>query len=216
VIAACRFVGKPLPKRNLHTIYSGVPDCRGNGHTRLASTLRIGLVGRISKEKGHLDFLRAARTILDQAGDCEFVICGAPLHSRDDAYLREVGKLAGRLPVTFLGWREEVGAVLRGLTALAVPSSELDAAPRVIMEAFSAGVPVVAYPSGGIIELIDHEQNGLLTSAPRPEALAASLLDLIADPVKRQKLGEGGRETYLERFTVERYRREVVEILERC
>ena len=212
VIAACQYVARPLPPRRLHIVYSGVPDC--GGATQMSATPRIGLIGRISKEKGHVDFLHAARMVLKKAGDCEFVICGAPLHS-GEAYLSEVGKLARTLPVTFLGWRDDVGAVLRGLTALAVPSSSFDAAPRVIMEAFSAGVPVVAYPSGGIVELIDHEQDGLLTSAAEPEALAACLLDVITDPAKRQNLGDHARSTYLRRFTVERYRREIVEILER-
>ena len=214
VIAACRFVAAPLPKRNLRVVYSGVPDHGINGHARLGTPFRIGLVGRIAPEKGHVDFLRAARMVLESAGtECEFVICGAPLHS-DRAYVDEVGKLAKQLPVTFLGWRQDVGAVLHGLTVLAVPSSGIDAAPRIVMEAFSAGVPVVAYPSGGIVELIEHGKNGLLTSASRPEALAASLLEAIADPAKRRRLGEWGRATYLERFTVERYRREVVEIIE--
>jgi len=212
VIAACRFVARPLPQKNLRVVYSGVAD--HSGVADRPTTLRIGLVGRISKEKGHLDFLRAARMVLEYTGaGCEFVICGAPLHS-EQAYVDEVAQLAKELPVTFLGWSQDVGAVLRGLTVLAVPSTAIDAAPRVVMEAFSAGVPVVAYPSGGIVELIDHEQNGLLTSAPQPEALAASLLDLIADPAKRQRLGACGRATYLKRFTVERYRREVAEILE--
>ncbi len=210
VIAACRFVAGPLPQRNLRVVYSGVPDYRGA--TRPTGVPRIGLIGRISKEKGHLDFLRAARIVLESTA-CEFVICGAPLHS-DRAYVDEVGKLAKQLPVTFLGWRQDVGAVLRGLTVLVVPSSGIDAAPRIVMEAFSAGVPVVAYPSGGIVELIEHEQNGLLTSSPQPAALAASLLDLIADPAKRRRLADCGRATYIERFTVERYRREVLEILE--
>jgi glycosyltransferase involved in cell wall biosynthesis len=213
IVAACHFVAKPLPQANLRVVYSGVSDYGGCGLARASSLPRIGLIGRISKEKGHLDFLRAARILLEKSGDCDFVICGAPLHSDDD-YLAEVGNLAKGLPVTFLGWREDIAAVLAGLSVLVVPSSGIDAAPRVVMEAFSAGVPVVAYPSGGIVELIDHQRNGLLTSHATPEALAAGLSKIIADPAKRNRLGECGRATYLARFTLERYRREILEVLE--
>src|SRR5450755_1983932 len=103
IVAACHFVAKPLPQANLRVVYSGVSDYGGCGLARASSLPRIGLIGRISKEKGHLDFLRAARILLEKSGDCDFVICGAPLHSDDD-YLAEVGNLAKGLPVTFLGW----------------------------------------------------------------------------------------------------------------
>lgn len=211
VIAACRFVALPLPRQRQHIVYSGVPDF--GVALRAPAKPRIGLIGRIAKEKGQVDFIRAARLVLERSADCEFVVCGAPLHL-GQAYLHEVGELAKDLPVTFLGWRDDVGAVLRTLTAIAVPSSSIDAAPRVIMEAFSAGVPVVAYPSGGIGELIEHGRNGLLSSAAQPQALAASLLDLIFHPEKRDLLGKSARATYLRRFTLERYRREIAEILE--
>jgi glycosyltransferase involved in cell wall biosynthesis len=212
VIAACQFVAKPFPPRHVRIVYSGVADYHGAGLARVSGLPRVGIIGRISKEKGHIDFLRAAKIILEKVGDCEFVICGAPLHSGDD-YLAEVGTLAKGLPATFLGWRDDIGTVLAGLDVLAVPSSPIDAAPRVIMEAFSAGVPVVAYPSGGIVELIDHNRNGLLTSASSPDALAASLLEIIGNPKQRNKLAECARETYLERFTLARYRQEVAQAL---
>ena len=215
VIAACRFVAGPvksfLREEKLHLVYSGVADHGGLEHANLMP--RIGMLGRISEEKGHLDFLRAARILVDKAVHCEFVICGAPLYS-DGAYLSEVRDLARGLPVTFLDWVEDIGPVLRQLDVLAVPSSGIDAAPRVIMEAFSAGLPVVAYRSGGIPELIDHERNGILTS-PNPEALAECLLDLVADREERRRLRECGRRTYLARFTVERFRQEVLAVLER-
>jgi glycosyltransferase involved in cell wall biosynthesis len=212
VIAACDYVAKPLPRRNLRVVYSGVSDYSGVGLARTNTRPTVGIVGRISKEKGHLDFLQAAKIVLREFGECDFVICGAPLHSGAD-YLAEVERLAKGLPVTFLGWREDVGAVLAGLSVLAVPSSGIDAAPRVIMEAFSAGVPVVAYPSGGIVELIDHAQTGLLTSAANPEALAASLLAVLGNPAKRESLSEHARAAYLKRFTLNRYRQQILEVL---
>ncbi len=62
---------------------------------------------------------------------------------------------------------------------LVVPSSPLDSAPRVIFEAFSSGVPVVAFPSGGIPEIIKDEETGFLTSTAGPDALADRICSIV-------------------------------------
>src|SRR5205814_128322 len=136
--------------RRRHVVYNGVAEIpflrREFGRKR---EWRIGLVGRIAPMKGQTDFLRAAALLSPVLADARFVICGAPMFSEPD-YVREVQVLANGLPVEFLGWRNDVGAVLAGLDLLVVPSTAAEATTRVILEAFSAGVPVVAYAVGGI------------------------------------------------------------------
>ena len=78
----------------------------------------------------------------------------------------------GQTPATF---KVGTAAASRGQTAfgaIEVPAGS-DAAPRVILEAFSAGVPVVAFASGGIPELVDSSA-GLLSPQCTPDSLAAS------------------------------------------
>ena len=67
--------------------------------------------------------------------------------------------------LSFWDGREDVGAVLAGLDLLVVPSTEAEATTRVILEAFSAGVPVVAYAVGGIPEVVRDGENGFLVGA---------------------------------------------------
>ena len=72
--------------------------------------------------------------------------------------------LPGGLPIELAGWMDDVYACLSQLDLLLVPSAGHEATTRVILEAFAAGVPVVAFPSGGIPEVVDDGVNGLLTA----------------------------------------------------
>ena len=84
-----------------------------------------------------------------------------------------------------------------------------------IPEAYSAGVPVVAYPAGGLPELIEHGTNGILSSESTPQSLAVALKDLLADRQQAERLGRNARQSYLSRFTLERFRQEVAAVLDR-
>jgi glycosyltransferase involved in cell wall biosynthesis len=219
VIAASQFVAEPLrshlPPERLRIIYNGVRDYGSVTAAGLASKRpTIGVIGRIASEKGQLDFVRAARIVLRDMPSCRFVICGDPQHS-GGSYLSQVRDAAGGLPIDFLPWQSDIGPVLRRLDLVVVPSMPLDATPRVIPEAFSAGVPVVAYPSGGLTELIEHETNGILTRDSAPESLATAVNQLLANPQQMQRLAHNARSCYLSRFTLERFRKDVAAVLER-
>ncbi len=82
------------------------------------------------------------------------------------------------------------------------------------MEALSAGTPVVAYPSGGIPELICDGRTGLLTEQSTPASLARSIGKLLADPTLASRLVEAGRLEWEQRFRVQRYQREVCDFFE--
>jgi glycosyltransferase involved in cell wall biosynthesis len=216
-IAASHFTARPLepylPASRIKVVYSGVPDHGPAIPPTLGIAPVIGIIGRIAPEKGQSDFVRAARSLARTMPECRFVVCGDAQHSAP-AYFERVRAEARDLPVVFKGWREDIGRVLHSVNVLAVPSTAVDAAPRVIMEAFSAGVPVVAYPSGGIPELIDNGQNGILTAAPSPELLAAEIGALLRSPERIEFLRSNARRTYEQRFTLERYRADVLAVLE--
>jgi glycosyltransferase involved in cell wall biosynthesis len=72
-----------------------------------------------------------------------------------------------------------------------------------VLLAMSAGVPVVAARVGGLPEIIHHEQNGLLVDA-RPDAVAAAVNRLRADPALAKRLAARGRETVAEMFSIEK------------
>ncbi len=218
VIACCRYVARPLwpymdPGR-LHVIYNGAAemDCdRSASHAEP----RIGVIGRIAPENGQLEFLAAARLLDEKSCPCKFVVCGAPLFGNPEAhrYFERVRQSAADLPVDLLGWRDDVGSVLADLDILVVPSPSRTATPRVILEAYSARVPVVAFASGGIPEIVINQKTGFLVEPPTAEALAAKLEALLQAPGELRNVADRAYETWKEKFTLERYRREVLAVI---
>ncbi len=215
VIAASDFIARSFQtasRQPIRVIYNGSPDY-GATSSRFdaGKTIRVGIVGRLAPEKGQLDFVRAARLI--SGGSARFTIYGDSAFAGDD-YARQVRAEAPAASVDLQDWRSDVGGVYRELDVLVVPSFAEEASTRVIMEAFSAGVPVIAYPSGGIPEIIDHGRTGLLTAEPTFESLAASLRRLIADSSEMKVLALAGRAEWKERFTKQRFQSAVCEVIE--
>ena len=126
----------------------------------------------------------------------------------------EVRAAAEGLPFQFLGWRDDVPAVLSDLDILAVPSGPHEATTRTILEAYAAGIPVVAFRHGGIPEVVTDNRTGWLVD-PSPEALATKLSQLIEEPDRLCQVGAQAHQIWRQRYTLERYQKEVVSILER-
>ena len=212
VIANCNFVAEPLRlHREVRVIYNGVADL--SRHPGSRGSMRFGIIGRIAPEKGQLEFVEAARMLAAGASGCSFMVCGAPLFSEPE-YAARVHAAAEGLPMEFLGWRDDISAVLADLDLLVVPSSPIEATSRVILEAYSAGVPVVAFRRGGIPEVVEHGRTGWLVD-PTPEALASRLRELLANPGQLRSTSLQARAAWQEKYTIERYQNEVVGILER-
>jgi glycosyltransferase involved in cell wall biosynthesis len=224
VIAACRFVLGPLtgvlePERS-RVIYNGVAPVKCVRRRRRDNDpWRIGVIGRIAPEKGQLEFIQAARLILSPLvlpqRRCEFVVCGDALFS-NPRYGRSVRAEAEGLPIEFTGWRDDIGDVLSALDLVVVPSRAVEATTRVILEAFSAGVPVVAFRSGGIPEIIDDGVTGVL-SAPTARDLASKLLELFSNGgALLNCISARAQATFAARFTLDRYRSEVLDAVGRA
>ena len=144
--------------------------------------------------KGHLDFIEMARTLLDAGTRAEFCIVGDDIHQAGYRELleRRVRELGLDDIVTFVGFRRDVPAVLRELTVL-VCSSHVEPFGRSIIEAMAAGVPVVATRVGGIPEIIEDRDSGLLVPPRDPAALASAVTRLLDDPELRRRLTASAR-----------------------
>jgi glycosyltransferase involved in cell wall biosynthesis len=213
VIACSHFAADAIGEGLIEVIYNGVPDEGFRPREALHGPLRIGIMGRISPEKGHLDFLKAAQRLQCEGAAARFVIIGAALFS-DPAYEHSIRALAEASNVEFRGWTNDIAQTLHSLDILAVPSSSQEASTRVILEAFSAGTCVVAYPSGGIPELIRTGENAFLTGEPNCESLANVLRVLIHNPDLRTQFVFQARRDWQSRFTLDRFQREVAQAIQ--
>ncbi|MCU0640268.1 MAG: glycosyltransferase, partial [Candidatus Krumholzibacteria bacterium] len=115
------------------------------------------------------------------------------------AKLAEDRKVAGR--VRFWGYRADVASIMAEADLLVLPTS-LDAAPYVVLEALSSGLPVVASGIFGLPELIRDGRTGILTAPGDRGDLLKAVGRMYAEPGLRERMSESCRRDYLERFTI--------------
>jgi glycosyltransferase involved in cell wall biosynthesis len=221
-VAACsRFVAEPLaswvaPPGQLHVIPNGVGEFPYRRRTFGPARLwRIGIVGRIAPEKGHEAFIAAAASARPHLPEgTKFVICGAP-SIPNDAWYRRVRRNAAAPCFEFIGWRDDVSGVLNDLDLLVVPSRS-EGMPRVILEAFSAGLPVIAFPAGGVAEVIQDGENGFLVPECSNERLAERIVELVSGaPERLQAAAAIARHLWEREYDVALYQRRITELMER-
>ena len=80
-----------------------------------------------------------------------------------------------------------------------------------VLLALSAGVPVVASKTGGLIEIVRHGENGFLVEN-EAAAVAGALRELLGDPLRAARMGEAGREMVAAGFTVNTMVRRTMEV----
>ena len=94
--------------------------------------------------------------------------------------------------VSFLGDYAGIPELLAALDIVVLPSTS-ESLPNVVLEAMSAGRPVVSSAVGGCVELIQHNRTGMLVPAGDPAALAEKILLLLDRPDLRIQLGYAAR-----------------------
>ena len=158
--------------------------------------LRAAFLGQVLPAKGVHVFLQAAERLAGQRA--EFHCYGGPPPYGDvDGYAGRMRRHAAKLPhVRWHGayaW-EVLPAILQQIDVVVVPSVWYENQPFVILEAFAAGIPVVATNLGGMAELVQDGRNGLLFPRADARALAGCLERLAQDPglLARLRQGVGG------------------------
>jgi glycosyltransferase involved in cell wall biosynthesis len=129
--------------------------------------------------------------------------------------LRAMARQAGiDAHIHFENHRSDIGALLEDTDIFVMPSLS-EARPRSVIEAMSAGVPVIASATGGLPSLVTHERTGLLVPPGDVDHLAGALNRLIQSAAARKRLGDAGRESVEQQCRPERTAREYVALYRR-
>lgn len=160
--------------------------------------LVVGTVGRLVAEKGCRELFRAARAVRAAVPGVTFLVVGETDPDKPDAIGR--GELAGLGPdVRVTGWRPDVRDLL-ALMDVFVLASWREGVPRSAIEAAAMGRAMVLTDIRGCREVARHGREALLVPPRDPGSLARAITDLLRDPDRRRRLGEGARRRALERF----------------
>ena len=189
--------GWPSDKVSYLPNFVNIEDCPAVQRQKYFTPEKAPLVlamGRLHENKG-----------FDILLDALSRVPGAYLWLAGEGPLRkELEGLAERLAVKprvrFLGWYENISALLRTADIFACPSRH-EPFGNVILESWAHGVPVVASDSDGPGALIDHLSSGVLVPVDNAVLLGKAIRNLLADTSLRKKIVKNGFQCYETKFT---------------
>lgn len=186
--------------RRIVHVPNGVDAEEFSGPRRQPQDLRFLFAGRHEPQKG-LDVLLEAVSALRRESGPPFRVVLLGDGSLTPALKRRARALGLDGIVTFAGRLERADVVraYREASAFVLPS-RYEGFPIAILEAWAAGLPVIATGVGGVAEICGPE-NAILVPPGSPSALATAMDTLLRDPGLRQRLGSSGHQLVRERFT---------------
>jgi glycosyltransferase involved in cell wall biosynthesis len=180
------------------------PDPDARYRTKLQRYFRqprtriVGAAGRLSPEKGFDVLVAAAERVHRADRSVGFVLFGdGPCRPKLVRQINAAG-LAGAFVLS--GFRSDLDRFMPFFDLVVLPSYT-EGLPNVVLEAFAAGVPVVATTAGGTPEIVEEGVSGHLVKPGDSAALADRILTAMASEDKLRDMGLMGRQRILERFT---------------
>jgi len=172
----------------------------------------IGYFGRLSGEKGALNFVQAISLISKRRNNLKFVIGGeGPLQNEIKRFLVN-NSLNKNLDL--IGWipHEELPRYLNQLKLLVLPSYS-EGLPNIMLEAMACGTPVLATPVGAVPDVIVDGKTGFIMEKNSPECIAENVVRALEHPGLEEIAG-AGRRLVEENFTFERVVKRWKEVLD--
>lgn len=176
----------------------------------------VGVVGEVVQRKGHIYLFKALAEIADAVPNFKLVLLGR--YNREEAYVKRLrrivmrDRLLGR--VKWLGLRSNVQDFMATFDLTVVPSIE-EPLGLVALESLAAGTTVVASDTGGLPEIIQDQQSGLIVPSKNPTAIANAVIELAGDPLRRQRMGQAGKAFVFESFDPKRLSQKVETVYEK-
>jgi glycosyltransferase involved in cell wall biosynthesis len=199
-----------VPPSRVHVVYNGIPAVTVT-ETRDQLRARLGIqndrfvvlfVGRLRIQKSVDTLLEAVSAIGPRIPNLLVLLVG---EGEEEERLRTMARSLGLDGVVeFRGTTAHPEHYFAAADIFVLPSI-FEGLGLVVLEAFRAGIPVVATNIEGPKELITDGTTGLLFPPRHPEALGEALLRLHADPTLCERLGKAGLEGFKDRFTIEKY-----------
>lgn len=189
-------------ENKFEVIYPGLQDL--DVHPRKEAKKRLDLdlsknyivfVGRLTQIKRPDRLIELARYIAHNYPSAHLLIAGA------GEMLEDLKNLAMEesLPITFLGWRNDIGLILSA-SELAVLCSDNEGIPLTLIQASQAGLPIVSTRVGSVSDIVVDGETGLLTEVSS-KGLIEGVSKLLSNPALGVALGESGRKRAKELFS---------------
>jgi glycosyltransferase involved in cell wall biosynthesis len=192
-----------VSREKVHLVSNGI-DLRpfeGAQPSLIYDGLLVGLVGRLSQEKGVDLFVQAASVVLREIPTAHFVVLGeGPDHAKLRALIHETGVEAS---FELLGRHDDMASVYASFDVM-VSASRQEGLPMAMLEGMASERAIVATSVGEVPSLIQNERTGLLVAPNDAQALATAIVSLLRDEERRRLLGAAAKAHVKNKFSAER------------
>lgn len=183
-------------------LYGGVDTNLFKGRTQLDQDgpLTIGMVATMDRPiKGHLDFLMAAKHVLEGTRNVRFILVGdGELRVELETFVRQENMGDA---VSFRGQSNDVQKEIEQMDMFVLPSHS-EGFSNAVLEAMAMEVPVLANALEGNLEIIDDMVNGILVEPRNTRQMAERITSFIGHRDKLAEMGKKARQKILENFTI--------------
>ncbi len=164
--------------------------------------LCIGLIARYDPKKDHSTFLKAINRITHTHRNCNFILCGDSVDSKNAELINIMRELEIGPFVHLLGRRGDISRIIGAMDIIVLSSAFGEGFPNVIGEAMSCEVPCVVTDVGDSARIVGG--NGKVVPPRNPGALAKAIIELIdLTPEARQTMGKKARERINSEYSLE-------------
>jgi glycosyltransferase involved in cell wall biosynthesis len=169
----------------------------------------VGFIGRLSPEKGVMEFVEAMPLLLKERGDMEFLIGGDGALCKVIKDKLEAGNLLNKVKLPGrISHDDELAGYLNGLKLYVLPSYT-EGLPTGVLEAMACGAVVIATPVGAVPDIIRDGETGFILEDNSPRCIARGIIKALEYP-KLNEIVENARrlveKQYVYEAMAERYR----------
>ena len=193
----CEVRHTPLRRLPLSVVHNGTTLPAIRDRAPASGAVRLGVVGRISKQKRHARLLDALAQLTANSFHL-YIVGGSDRTLQDQVAVRGLTS-----HVTWTGFIGDRAAIYAGLDIVVAPAVD-EGFGMTVVEAGAFGLPVIAARSGAFPELIRHGETGLLVEPGDAGSMARALQRLIGDAALCDRMGRAERTHVAANFTVEK------------
>jgi glycosyltransferase involved in cell wall biosynthesis len=199
-----------LPKHKVFTIINSVDYRRFNTNVDVRKKKQelnikkqekvIGAVGGLRRVKNYSTLIKAFKIVKEKIDNVKLIIIGEGKMRGELEDLTKDLNLSNK--VLFLGVRSDIPELMKLMDVYCL-TSFFEGLPLSLLEAMSAGVPILGTDVPGIRDVIIQEQTGLLVSSDNHKELAEGLIRVLTHPFLARKLAKNGKNFVLENYSIE-------------
>jgi len=181
--------------------------------TNIQKSINFLFIGRLLKEKGIHDFIKAAKIVKEKYPETQFTVLGAiDPHNLGALTQSELDGLISSNIIDYPGHVDNVKDWIANCHVFVLPSYR-EGVPRSTQEAMAIGRAVISTDVPGCRETVEHGVNGFLVAKWNPEALAEKMIYFIEHPEQIEKMGYESYKIAQDKFDAEKVNQRLLNIL---